>query len=111
MWVLSFVCIVHAQEKPFVVSAEIASQHILSQTVPIYPPIAKSTKMQGKVILSVDITTEGKVTNIKVVSGHPFLVTAAMDAVRKWEYRPFTVDGNALTARTTVEVPFSLGLS
>ena len=53
---------------------------------PEYPPLAKMARIQGDVVLEVTIDEEGKVTNLEVVSGHPLLVKAALDAVHQWRY-------------------------
>ncbi|HEY6248405.1 MAG TPA: TonB family protein, partial [Candidatus Angelobacter sp.] len=74
---------------------------------PVWPPMEK-LNIEGKVILQVWLSLEGKVESIKVVSGHPMLFQAAIDAVKQWEYRPFLLNGQPVRVETTVEVPFSL---
>jgi TonB family protein len=85
-----------------------AGQHIIAQSNPTYPAIAKAKSIQGKVLLRVTITTEGHVSNVRVISGHPFLIAAAIEAVKKWEYRPFIVNGVPGPVDTVLEVPFAL---
>ena len=59
----------------------------------MYPPLARQTRTQGDVVIDCVINPQGKVTHMKVVSGHPLLVQAAMDAVREWRYQPTLLNG------------------
>jgi tetratricopeptide (TPR) repeat protein len=58
------------------------------------------------VALDATISPEGKVTALKAISGHPFLVASVLDAVRHWEYKPFMQDGRAVTAIARIEWSF-----
>lgn len=60
----------------------------ISAVRPVYPPLAKTAHVQGKVTLRVTVDANGSVSDIKVVSGHPLLVKAALDAVFHWRYAP-----------------------
>jgi len=66
-------------------------------------------RIQGVVKLQVHIGADGRVTQTTVVSGHPLLVPAAIDAVKRYLYKPVTMQGAAVEAITTVEVPFDPG--
>jgi len=57
---------------------------LVSQTPPVYPPQAQQAGVTGTVRLGVAIGKDGTVQNIQVISGHPLLVAAAMQAVQKW---------------------------
>jgi periplasmic protein TonB len=57
--------------------------------------------------LNVDIDDEGNVGRVELVSGHPMLAPAAMDAVLQWKYRPFVLNGEAVAVETTVQVQFA----
>jgi protein TonB len=74
----------------------------------VYPPLAKQARVQGSVVLSVIIAEDGAVKQVQLVSGHPLLAPAAMDAVKKWVYRPTIVNGKRVEVITVVEVDFSL---
>jgi TonB family protein len=67
--------------------------------------------LQGKVLLKVTISKDGAVTSVSVVSGHPMLIPSAVEAVKKWQYKPFLVDGQPVAVKTEIELPFSLGIS
>jgi len=75
---------------------------------PSYPPIAKAARVQGEVILSAVIDSNGEITNLQLVSGHPMLVPAALAAVRQWRYKPYLLNGQPVEVETTVTVIFSL---
>jgi len=83
-----------------------AAKRVAKAPKPAYPPLAEQARIQGNVILEVWIDETGKTTNISLVRGHPMLVSAAIEAVRKWTYQPFTVDGKPATVKTFVMVSF-----
>jgi TonB family protein len=101
----------NAAGKPIDVSPSEAAAHILTKVEPSYPPIAKVARIQGTVKVEAVITENGIVSNLKVISGHPMLVTSALDALKQWKYRPFVVQGHTVSVSTVVEIPFSLGIS
>ena len=59
---------------------------IKSRTAPVYPEIAKRMRISGEVRLEVTVDSEGKVIDVKKISGNSMLSTAAEDAVRKWRF-------------------------
>jgi protein TonB len=59
-------------------------------------------------VLQVEISIEGRVQNVSVVSGHALLNEAAIQAVRQWTYKPFVLNGQTIPLTTTVTVPFTL---
>ena len=91
------------------VSSGVTESNLLEKVDPVYPPIAKTARIQGSVVLAVEIDKEGAVTSVKVVSGPPMLVTAATDAVKQWRYRPYILNGEPVAIQTRVTVNFQLG--
>ncbi len=75
---------------------------------PAYPDVARQAGIQGTVQLRVMIHKDGAVQSTKVLSGHPLLVSAAEEAVRKWRYQPVVIDGKPVNIITTVAVEFRL---
>lgn len=75
---------------------------------PSYPALARQAHVQGVVQLDAVIGTDGKVKSVQLVSGHPLLSGAAMQAVRGWQYKPTAVDGAPVEVETTVSVNFNL---
>jgi TonB family protein len=90
------------------VGGELAGHHLIQQVQPEYPPVAKSARIQGDVLLDVTIGTDGTVESIKVVRGHPLLAPAAINAVKQWRYTPFLAGGRAVQVDTQVQVNFKL---
>ncbi len=91
------------------VSAGVAVGMLIRKTQPIYPSIARSARVQGTVVLQAKISPFGKVTNLQVVSGPPMLRQAAIDAVKTWQYKPYTLNNQPTEVDTSVNVVFSLG--
>lgn len=81
---------------------------LLKQVPPVYPIAARRAKIQGSVVLKAVIYKDGNVGELGVVSGHPMLVQAAMDAVKQWVYRPYYRNGQPIDVETLVVVEFSL---
>lgn len=90
------------------VSADEMNKFVLKKLPPSYPEAAKKAGIQGKVLLNATIGKEGDVENLQIVSGHPQLVTAAIDAVKQWKYRPYLQDGVPVEVKTEITVHFTL---
>ena len=90
------------------VGGAVQSANLISQVAPIYPPLAKQARIQGEVVLEAVISREGDVTNLRVVSGHPLLVEAALTAARQWKYKPTLLNGQPVEVVSQVTVPFKL---
>ncbi len=97
---------VHAQRIRAIES--VMTDHITKRVDPIYPPLAKQARIQGEVILRVEISKSGDVENMQLVSGHPMLAPAAIDAVKQWKYAPYLLNGNPVEVDTQVTVNFTL---
>lgn len=61
---------------------------VKSRVAPVYPELAKRMRITGEVRLEVTVSPEGKVTNVKALSGNSMLSNAAQSAVRKWQFEP-----------------------
>jgi TonB family protein len=86
-----------------------ASKLLIKKVAPVYPQDAKSAKTQGKVILRTTIGPDGSVRDAELVSApSPSLALSAFHAVSQWQYKPYSLGGQAATVETTVEVDFSL---
>lgn len=96
----------HAE--PVRVGGQVRPPRKLRDVAPSYPPLARQARVQGLVILQCTIDREGRVTEVKVLRGHPLLDAAAVEAVRKWLYEPTEVDGEPVPVIMTVTVNFKL---
>ena len=81
---------------------------LIHRVEPAYPPLAKAARIQGTVQLQAIISKNGAIQNLQVLSGHPMLVTAAVEAVRQWRYRPYILNGDPVEVETQITVNFVL---
>jgi protein TonB len=81
---------------------------LIKQVQPIYPHMAVISHTEGTVLLAAVIDTQGRITQLRALSGHPFLIKAAIDAVQQWRYKPYILNGQAVEVETQVSVVFTL---
>ena len=86
----------------------VTAASLVNKVNPTYPPLARQTRISGTVRLHAIISKDGTVQQLEVMSGHPLLVQAALDAVRQWRYRPTLLNGEPVEVDTTIDVIFSL---
>jgi protein TonB len=82
---------------------------LIRKVEPKYPQLAIAARIHGSVVLAAVISKAGTIENLKLVSGHPMLVPAAIDAVRQWQYRPYVLNGEIIEVETQITVNFMLG--
>jgi protein TonB len=82
---------------------------LIRKVTPTYPKIAIMAHQQGTVVLQAEIGRDGTIQNLRVISGPPLLVGAAIDAVRQWHYRPYLLNGEPVEVETQITVYFTLG--
>ena len=90
------------------VGGQVESARLIFQPKPEYPPLAKMARIQGTVRLDAVISKDGTIQDLKVISGHPLLVKAALDAVQRWRYQPTLLNGEAVEVATEIDVNFTL---
>jgi protein TonB len=86
----------------------ISEANLIHKVQPLYPPLAKSTRVQGTVEFTATISKEGIIENLRLVRGHPLLVNAARDAILQWKYRPTILNGVPVEVITGIIVNFTL---
>ena len=91
------------------VSSGVAQGLLVHQVKPAYPPLAMQARIQGTVVLQAVIAKDGTVQDLRVVSGHPLLIPAALDAVRLWRYKPYLLNDQPVEVDTQINVNFTLG--
>jgi periplasmic protein TonB len=97
-----------AHRGPYVVGGKVRPPRIIQQVQPIYPILAKAVHVHGDVVIDSVIDANGNVTEMKLVSGNPLLVTAAFDAVGQWKYQPTLLNGTPVAVEMQVTVHFNL---
>jgi protein TonB len=90
------------------VSSGVTQGLLVHQVKPEYPPIARTGHIEGAVVLQAIIGKDGKVKNVRVISGHPMLAQAAQNAVKQWEYKPYVLNGQPVEIDTNITVNFKL---
>ncbi len=102
--------VVHSEAKgPVRISSGVMDGIAILKTVPVYPAIARAAGVQGVVMLQATVSKNGTIENLRVESGPVMLRQAAVDAVKRWRYKPFLLNGEPVEVETTVNVVFSLG--
>jgi protein TonB len=80
---------------------------LISRPQPVYPALAKAARVQGAVILRALISKTGDIEDLSVVSGPPMLTASALEAVRRWKYKPYLLQGVPVDVQTTITVNFT----
>jgi periplasmic protein TonB len=89
-----------------VVVSTLEEARLVYRVEPVYPGIALKAGVQGQVRLHAIIARNGTIESLNVISGHPLLLRAAMDAVGQWRYRPYVLNGEVVEVETFITVNF-----
>lgn len=90
------------------VSQGVSQGLLVHEVRPQYPPLARQARIQGAVVLQAVIGKDGAIQNLHVVSGHPMLTSAAIEAVKQWRYKPYFLNGEPVEVDTQITVNFTL---
>jgi len=90
------------------VGGSVQQTKLVSQPRPVYPLEAKQARIQGVVKLNATIAKDGTIQHLEVISGHPLLIPAALEAVKQWVYQPTLLNGQPVEVMTEVDVNFTL---
>ena len=90
------------------VGGNVQAANLITKVAPIYPPEAREAHVSGQVRFTVIVAKDGTIQDMQLVSGPPLLVDAARDAVKRWVYKPTTLNGNPVEVITQVDVNFTL---
>jgi protein TonB len=94
--------------EPLRVGGDVQSAKLLKRVMPVYPALARQVRIEGTVRLAGVIAKDGTIEQLQLISGHPLLVQAALDAVRQWVYRPTMLNGEAVEVIAPIDVVFTL---
>ncbi len=75
---------------------------------PVYPLLAQQSHVQGTVVLHAQVNKDGMVQALKVISGPDILITAALEAVKQWRFKPHYESGEAVPTETLITVNFTI---
>lgn len=90
---------------PLVIS-RLSQAQLINRVEPVYPRTASLIHLQGVVQLHALIAKDGTIQSLSVMSGHPLLAAAALDAVRQWRYRPYLLNNEPVEVETFITVTF-----
>jgi periplasmic protein TonB len=90
------------------VSQGVTAGMILHRVQPMYPPLARQARIQGPVVLQAEISKDGSIENLHLISGHPMLAPAAIEAIKQWKYKPYILNGEPVEVETTITFNFTL---
>ena len=91
------------------VGGEVQAAGCIACPPPRYAALARMAGVSGVVALAAVIGTDGRVTQLRLLSGPPLLVAAALRAVRRWRYRPTELNGKPVSVKTAIRLAFRLG--
>jgi periplasmic protein TonB len=94
--------------KPIHVSTGVQAAKLIAQVTPVYPALAKQARVAGTVRLTAIIGRDGAIRNLQVMSGHPLLTPAALEAVKQWRYQPTLLNDEPVEVITQIDVNFTL---
>lgn len=97
-----------APTAPIRQGGDVQAAKIIRRVIPMYPALARQARVSGKVQLLGIIAKDGTVQKLEVISGHPLLTKAAVDAVLQWLYRPTHLNGEPVEVIAPIEVNFTL---
>jgi protein TonB len=96
-------------ERPIVrVGGNVQASKLIFRMEPSYPALARQARVAGTVVLQVTVDEAGNVGAVRLISGHPLLTQAAVDAVRQWRYSPTLLNGDPTSVIATVTIQFVL---
>ena len=99
---------VYASPSRAIRTSSMLEGNLIRRVQPVYPPLARTARIQGAVILAAVISKAGTIENLRALSGPPMLVPAAIDAVSQWLYHPYILNSEPIEVETQITVNFTL---
>jgi periplasmic protein TonB len=90
------------------IGGQIAAPKKIRDVQPVYPDLAKVSRVSALLILEAEVDTRGYVRTVKVLRGHPLFDESAMEAVKQWRYQPLLLNGEPTGFVLTVTLNFNL---
>ena len=92
---------------PIRIGGVVKEPQVIKMVPPVYPPLAARARVNGLVVLEATLTAQGSVEQIRVISGHPLLIDAAVECVKQWQYEPTYLNGTPVPVILTAKVHFN----
>ena len=93
---------------PVRVGGKVRPPRLFEQVEPKYPELAARARIEGDVLLEAVLGPDGRIEEIRVLSGHALLVQAAIEAVRQWRYEPTYLNDQPVPVLLQIKVHFHL---
>ena len=90
------------------IDGRLAREQALSMPAPIYPPIARAARVTGVVAIEAAVDKAGRVMNARVANGPAMLCQSALDAVKRWTFKPYSIHGEPVAFQATINIRYSL---
>ena len=87
-------------------ATQLTPARLLHRVEPVFPDFARSAGMEGTILMSATIGKDGRLKDVKLVSGNRALATEAFRALREWRYRPYLMNGHPIEAETRIIMDF-----
>jgi TonB family protein len=91
-----------------VIEQSVTAGRLIHKVPPKYPKSARKAHIEGTVVLCAEIRKDGKVANLRVLSGPKELIDPSIKAVQQWVYKPYLLDGEPVEVETDIRVNFRL---
>ena len=98
----------HQPDAPVRVVSSIQAARLVHKVMPVYPEIPRRAGITGVVEIEAIIAKDGTMRSLQVLSGHPLLITAALDAVKQWRYKPTLLQNQPVEVITRIQVNFTM---
>jgi protein TonB len=92
---------------PIRIGGDVREPQVVRLVAPVYPQLAQTARVSGTVVLEATLTVDGTVDEIRVISGHPLLIDAAIACVKQWQYEPTYLNGSPVAVILTAKVTFA----
>ena len=79
---------------------------VIKRVAPVYPPVARQRLLSATVVVEATVNAEGKVSEVRMISGSPIFRESAIDAVKQWIYQPAKLNGQPIEQKTTIQLSF-----
>ncbi len=96
------------QKERLKISAPVEQAMLIRRVEPVYPPLGIQLRREGRVELHAIISTDGSIQSLEVITGDPLFLQSALNAVRRWRYRPTILDGQPVEVDTHITVVYTL---
>jgi TonB family protein len=95
-------------EGPVKIGGNVKEPKLINSVAPVYPLTARSSGVQGDVVIDTTIDKSGNVVRVHVISGPAMLRPSALESLRRWKYEPSKLDGEPVEVQMQVTIKFRL---